>query len=78
LKEADEIYVIGFSMSAYDTMARFHFGSVIREREEKPGKVVVVEPRAAKLAETYLSVFGRPIALKVTKAEDVDWAELMS
>ena len=33
LTEADEIYVIGFSMSAYDTMVRFHFTSVLRARE---------------------------------------------
>jgi hypothetical protein len=33
LKEAEEIYVIGFSMSPYDTMVRFHFTSVVRTRQ---------------------------------------------
>ena len=30
LREAEEVYVIGFSMSPYDTMVRFHFTAVLR------------------------------------------------
>src|SRR3990172_4146259 len=33
LKDAEVVYTIGFSLSPYDTMARFHIGALMRQRE---------------------------------------------
>ena len=73
LSSADEIYVVGFSMSPYDTMTRFHFTSKIRRRSNPFRKVVIIDPNALRLAETYSTVFGRDLTLKAVKAEAVDW-----
>jgi len=73
LNSVDEIYVVGFSMSLYDTMTRFRFTSVIHRRSNPALKVVIIDPNALRLAETYSSVFGKILTLMAFKAEDVDW-----
>ena len=73
LSSADEIYVVGFSMSPYDTMARFHFTSVIHGRPNPPSKVVTIDPNALRLAETISVVFGRNLTLMAHEAQKVDW-----
>ena len=78
LKEAREIYVIGFSMSPYDTMARFHFTSVIAEREKPLTKAMVIDPNASSFASTFSSVFRRQPIPIVSSAEDIeDWSTLL-
>lgn len=77
LEEAAEIYVIGFSMSTYDTMTRFHFASVMRTRKVPPEKVVLVVPDAVRLAEAFICVFGGPLTLTAKKAEEVDWGKVL-
>lgn len=77
LRSADEIYVAGFSMSAYDTMMRFHFASVIHDRPSPPSKVVIIDPGADQLAEAGCIVFGMPPILVPRKAEDVDWQKML-
>ncbi len=77
LKKAAEIYVIGFSMSTYDTMTRFHFASVMRTRKVPPEKVVLVVPDAVRLAEAFICVFGGPLTLTAKKAEEVDWGKVL-
>lgn len=78
LQEAEEVFVIGFSMSPYDSMTRFHFTSVVRAREKPPNRVVVTDPNAEDLAQAFASVFGNTITLNVAKAQDVDWGKLLS
>lgn len=76
LKEADEIYVIGWSASPYDTMARFHFASVLALRESQPSRVVVVDPNVCKQIANYKAIFKdvEPIG---QCAERVDWDSLL-
>jgi len=76
LREADEIYVIGWSASPYDTMARFHFASVLNLRETRPRRVVIVDPKVCEQIKSYRSIFGdvEPIA---QCAERVDWDSLL-
>ena len=77
LGSADEIYVIGFSMSPHDNMTRFHFASVIHARPTPPSKVVIVDPNALQLADANFAVFGRNLTLIRSKAEDVDWRMML-
>lgn len=76
LSEADEIYVVGWSASPYDTMARFHFASVLALRSVAPARVVVIDPRVVEQRANYTAVFGdfEPIARCV---EDLDWGEVL-
>jgi len=77
LKEAEEIYVIGFSMSPYDTMTRFQFSTVVRTRQRPPEKVVVIDPNAIELAKALSFVFGQSITLMAHQAERTDWNALL-
>lgn len=73
LRSVEEMYIVGFSMSPYDTMARFHFTSVIQGRLNPPSKVVIIDPNALRLAQPISVVFGRNLTLMAHKAEEVDW-----
>ena len=77
LKNADKVYVVGFSMSPYDSMTRFHFTAVMRLRSQPPDQVVVVDPNADKLKDVLSVVFGRPPELIALAAENVDWQDLL-
>jgi hypothetical protein len=78
LREAEEIYVIGFSMSPYDTMVRFHFTSVVRTRQNPLKRTVIIDPNASSLADSYLAMFGDPLELITEKAESITWGEIMT
>jgi len=83
LQEAEEIYVVGFSLSPFDNMVRLHFGGVMCERNEKkdlPTKVTLVDPYAHQLQENFRSVFGPDISMKICKqkAEETEWVQLLS
>jgi len=82
LQEAEEIYIVGFSLSPFDNMVRLHFGGVMCERDEKKDlstKVTLVDPYAHQLQENFRSVFGPDISMKICKqkAEETDWVQLL-
>jgi hypothetical protein len=77
LTEAEEIYVIGFSMSPYDTMVQFHFTSVVRARKNPLKRTVVIDPNASSLADSYRTVFGDPLEPIDQKAECINWREML-
>jgi hypothetical protein len=82
LYQADEIYIVGFSLSPFDTMARLHFAGVMCERAKKknlPTMIMLIDPNACKLKADFQSVFGAdtPITLYKHKAEKVNWSELL-
>jgi len=74
LRSADEVYVIGWSASPFDSMARFHFRSVLMMRDAAPARVVVVDPNVNNCGnkKNFESVFG-DIQAQAKKVEDVDW-----
>lgn len=81
LKQANEIYVVGFSLSPFDSMARLHFAGVMCERSKNrspPKRLVLIDPNACELKARFQSVFGpSPPIEKVQKpAEEVDWRGL--
>ena len=82
LREAQEIYIIGFSLSPFDKMARLHFGGVMCGRAEKnnfPQKVVLIDPKACDLKANFAPIFGPhvPMIVRHQKAEEVQWPELL-
>ncbi|MBN1795075.1 MAG: SIR2 family protein [Sedimentisphaerales bacterium] len=82
LEEAEEIYVIGFSLSHYDSMVRLHFAGAMLSRYEKgnlPEKLILIDPYACKLKTNYQSVFGckTPITIYQNKAQEINWHKLL-
>ena len=84
LYKADEIYVIGFSLSRFDTMAmaRLHFAGAMLERNKKgapPKRIVLVDPSACKLKNNFQSVFGAEPNIETVQdyAENVNWDSLL-
>lgn len=81
LYQADEIYIVGFSLSPFDTMARMHFAGVMCERAKKnrPATIVLIDPNAYKLKNDFQSVFGTdtPITIYQQKSEQVKWSEVL-
>lgn len=81
LYQADEIYIVGFSLSPFDTMARLHFAGVMCERAKKnlPTTIVLIDPNACDLKADFQSVFGAdtPITIYQQKAEQVKWSEVL-
>jgi hypothetical protein len=83
LYQADEVYVVGFSLSPFDTMARLHFAGVMCERAKKqnmPKRLVLVDPYACSLEARFREVFGPDVPIKPVqqKAENVDWNGLLT
>lgn len=82
LFQTEETYVVGFSLSPFDTMARLHFAGVMLERSQKkklPESIHIVDPNAADLQENFRSVFGSDIAVfpHNCTAEDMNWEKLL-
>jgi hypothetical protein len=82
LYQADEIYVIGFSLSPFDTMAQLHFAGVMCERAGKknlPSKVVLIDPYARERLANFRAVFGPDVRIEPIQqpAEQVDWNVLL-
>lgn len=81
LYQVDKIYIVGFSLSPFDTMARLHFAGVMCERAKKnlPTTIVLIDPNACDLKANFQSVFGAdtPITLYQQKAEQVKWSEVL-
>lgn len=78
LREAQEIYVVGFAMSPYDSMSRFHFASVCNLRGKPPAKVVIIDPNAFTLAQAFRGVFGNKLTLLASVAEKISWSRTLS
>lgn len=82
LYQAKEIYVIGFSLSPFDIMARLYFAGVMCERAKKqsmPTKVVLIDPYATDRLANFHSVFGPDVRIEPIQkpAEEVDWNGLL-
>jgi len=82
IAQAEEIYVIGFSLSPFDTMARLHFAGVMCKRAEKgnlPKVITLIDPNACENKSNFRSVFGPDVPIRAIEqhAEDVDWAEFL-
>ena len=82
LYQADEIYVVGFSLSPFDTMAQLHFAGVICERARKknlPNRVVLIDPCACDRSPNFRAVFGPDVPIDPIQqpAEEVDWDALL-
>ena len=82
LGHAEEVYVVGFSLSPFDAMVRLHLGGVMCNRSEKkdlPKIVTLVDPHARALKENFVSVFGAetPMEICEQEAQEVDWLGLL-
>lgn len=84
LSNCDEIYIVGFSLSPFDNMARLHFGGVMMERSKREDiklpKVTIIDPDACGVKDNFKSVFGGQNAIDLIQkqAQEVDWGELLS
>jgi len=80
LRNCEQIYIIGFSLSPFDTMARLHFGGVMMERskEKKIGlpQITLIDPIARDLKSNFEKVFGCSVSIDEKKGEEVDWSIL--
>ena len=83
LRICEQIYIIGFSLSPFDTMARLHFGGVMMERskEKEIGlpQMTLIDPIAGELKSDFKKVFGCSASIDVIekKGEEVDWSTLL-
>lgn len=80
LLKAEKIYIVGFSLSAFDTMARLHFAGAMCDRQEKkkvPPNIIVIDPCDKDPTLNFQSVFGSntPIKWLQTRAENINWAK---
>ncbi len=77
-----QIYVIGFSLSPFDTMARLHFGGVMMKRSQQRNielpRITLIDPFASGLKSNYESVFGCNASMDLVEkeGEKVDWGFL--
>ena len=83
LEETDEIYIVGFSLSLFDSMVRLNFAGAMLNRNENgnlPKKIILIDPYACDLKQKYQSVFGSitPITVYQSKAEQIDWNHLLN
>jgi len=82
MHNCEQIYVIGFSLSPFDTMARLHFGSVMMKRSQQKDiglpRITLIDPLASELKSNFESVFGCDASMDIVekKGEKVDWGFL--
>jgi hypothetical protein len=83
LHNCEQIYVIGFSLSTFDTMARLLFGGVMMERSKEKGialpQITLIDLIAEELKSNFKKVFGCGVNIDVIekKGEEVDWSTLL-
>lgn len=83
LRYCEQIYIIGFSLSPFDTMAHLHFGGVMmrRSKEKEIGlpQMTLIDPIAGELKSDFKKVFGCSASIDVIekKGEEVDWSTLL-
>ena len=82
LREAAKIIIIGFSLSPFDGMARLELARAMKARlsEKRPPKdIVIVDPNAESLAQSYLSVLQLPVTLVKSRAEEIrEWSSVVA
>jgi len=83
LEETDELYIVGFSLSPFDSMVHLNFAGAMLNRNEEgnlPKKIILIDPNACDLKPKYQSVFGHktPITVYQHKAEEIDWYQLLN
>ena len=82
-RNCEQIYIIGFSLSPFDTMARLHFGGVMMKRSEENGiglpQITLIDPIAGELQSNFKKVFGCSASIDVIekKGEKVVWSTLL-
>ncbi len=82
MRNCERIYIIGFSLSPFDTMARLHFGGVMMERSKeeknKELRIMLIDPSAQDLKPNFEKVFGFNSNINVIedKGEKVNWSIL--
>ncbi|MFA5424023.1 MAG: SIR2 family protein [Phycisphaerae bacterium] len=80
LLDTEQIYVIGFSLSSFDNMARLQFAGAMCSREDKKKSrpsVTIIDPRADDLITEFKSCFGSGTLIEPRKKraeEVVDWS----
>jgi len=80
LLDAEEIYVVGFSLAPFDAMTRMLFAAVMQERHTRnqlPTKLRLIDPNADDLVKDYRSVFHLPFTVIRSLSQDVDWTSLL-
>ncbi len=76
---AEEIYIIGFSLSAFDALAQLYFVEAIQQRDsKKPLKITLVDPNGSNIVDRFRVVFGNDIFIEEKRSEEVDWNGLLS
>jgi hypothetical protein len=83
LGQAEQIHIIGFSLSPFDNMARLSFGGVMCQRHNKnnlPQKITLIDPNINTLLPNFQAVFGQntPILPCQKRAEEIDWSQFLS
>ncbi|MBN2583436.1 MAG: hypothetical protein JXL80_10235 [Planctomycetes bacterium] len=77
VRDAEEVYIVGFSFSQYDLMARLLVVDALAARGKALDRAVVVDPCACRLADDLKPLFGiKPFAVE-SKAEEVNWPDLL-
>jgi len=82
IENAEELCVVGFSFSSFDTQARLYFAGVMCERakhENLPKMITIIDPDADSLLLNFRSVFGHytPISIYAQYAENVNWCNVL-
>lgn len=82
LLTADKVYVVGFSLSSFDTIARLYFAGAMLTRSQKEGippNLRIVDPQADKLYRRFQAVFGPSAQIDICKkkGEEVDWESFL-
>lgn len=73
LHKCDEIFIIGFSFSIFDTMVRLLFADVMEGKKQMP-QVHVINPHIdGRYKSTVEGIFGEKIQWVKKKAEAIEW-----
>jgi len=77
VQQADQLIVVGFSMSDFDTMAQMQLVDRMRKRheEERPLRVLVIDPAAEDSAfqRRFRSVFHDAVSFEPQRHDAFDW-----
>ena len=78
---AEEMYVVGFSLAPFDAMTRMLFGAVMKERHNQkklPSVLRLIDPMADSLLQSYMSVFRIPILVDKACSQNIDWSAILA
>ena len=80
LFDAEEMYVVGFSLAPFDAMTRMLFATVMKKRHNQkklPSVLRLIDPMADSLLQNYMSVFRIPILVDKACSQDIDWKAVL-